>query len=125
MNLNLEQIKSITQGAENVTEANGNIQFLRFNNEEQEKYFKTGDLAYIDKDGYIFIKGRKKSVIVLKNGKNIFPEEVELYLNASPAVAESIVFGDDTGDETLVSAAVYPDMESLQSILKKEEISKK
>ena len=70
------------------------------------------------------ITGRSKNVIVTRNGKNIFPEEVEIYINSSPAVAESIVFGDDTGDETVVSAAVYPDIESLQNILNREEITK-
>lgn len=87
-------------------------------------WFRTGDLGTVDKNNCYRLTGRCKNVIVTRNGKNIFPEEVELYLNTSSAVAESIVFGDDTGDETLVSAAVYPDIEALQSILKKEEITK-
>ena len=56
-------------------------------------WFHTGDLASIDEDGYIFIKGRKKSVIVLKNGKNIFPEEMEHLVNRIEGVKESFVFG--------------------------------
>jgi long-chain acyl-CoA synthetase len=87
-------------------------------------WFRTGDLGTCDNNNCYRITGRSKNVIVTRNGKNIFPEEVELYINSSPAVAESIVFGDDTGDETLVSAAIYPDMESLQGILGREEISK-
>lgn len=55
--------------------------------------FYTGDLAKIDKDGYIFICGRKKSVIVLKNGKNIFPEEMENLVNRIEGVKESFIFG--------------------------------
>jgi long-chain acyl-CoA synthetase len=87
-------------------------------------WFKTGDIGTCDKNNCYRITGRSKNVIVTRNGKNIFPEEVEIYINSSPAVAESIVFGDDMGDETLVSAAVYPDIESLQSILNREEITK-
>lgn len=56
-------------------------------------WFATGDLAKIDKDGYIFICGRKKSVIVLKNGKNIFPEEMENLVNKIEGVKESFIFG--------------------------------
>jgi len=55
--------------------------------------FYTGDLARIDEEGYIFICGRKKSVIVLKNGKNIFPEEMENLVNKIEGVKESFVFG--------------------------------
>ena len=56
-------------------------------------WFHTGDLASIDEDRYIFIKGRKKSVIVLKNGKNIFPEEMEHLVNRIEGVKESFIFG--------------------------------
>ena len=59
----------------------------------QEGWFYTGDLAKIDEDGYIYICGRKKSVIVLKNGKNIFPEEMENLVNKIEGVKESFVFG--------------------------------
>ncbi len=59
----------------------------------KDGWFHTGDLAKIDKDGYIFICGRKKSVIVLKNGKNIFPEEMENLINKIEGVKESFVFG--------------------------------
>ena len=70
-----------------------------YGNEEATKeaivdgWFYTGDLASIDEEGYIFIKGRKKSVIVLKNGKNIFPEEMENIVNRIEGVKESFVFG--------------------------------
>lgn len=57
------------------------------------EWFYTGDLAKIDDDGYIYICGRKKSVIVLKNGKNIFPEEIESLINKIEGVKESFVFG--------------------------------
>ncbi len=60
---------------------------------EEDGWFHTGDLAKIDEEGYIYICGRKKSVIVLKNGKNIFPEEMENLVNKIEGVVESFVFG--------------------------------
>jgi len=76
---------------------------------------KTGDLATIDEDGFIFIKGRKKSVIVLKNGKNVFPEEIEKAINLIPNVKESFVFGrpksDDITDIKLNALIVYDEEE--------------
>lgn len=63
------------------------------------EWFYTGDLARIDEEGYIFICGRKKSVIVLKNGKNIFPEEMEALVNKIDGVSESFVFGKQQTDD--------------------------
>ena len=60
---------------------------------DEDGWFHTGDLAYFDKDDYIFITGRKKSVIVLQNGKNIFPEELEMIIDKLPGVKESFVYG--------------------------------
>ena len=59
----------------------------------KDGWFQTGDLARIDEEGYIFICGRKKSVIVLKNGKNIFPEEMATLINKEDGVEESFIFG--------------------------------
>ena len=59
----------------------------------KDGWFQTGDLARIDEEGYIFICGRKKSVIVLKNGKNIFPEEMETLINKEDGVEEAFIFG--------------------------------
>ena len=59
----------------------------------KEGWFYTGDLAKIDEEGYIFICGRKKSIIVLKNGKNIFPEEMENLVNKIEGIKESFIFG--------------------------------
>ena len=59
----------------------------------KDEWFYTGDLAKIDEEGYVYICGRKKSVIVLKNGKNIFPEEMENLVNKIEGVEESFIFG--------------------------------
>ena len=73
---------------------------------EGNRWFHTGDLGYIDKDGFIFITGRKKNVIVLKNGKNIFPEELEALITNLPYVAENMVYGKEKGDDLVVSVKV-------------------
>lgn len=76
-----------------------NIMLGYYQNEDATKkaiidgWFYTGDLARIDEDGYIFICGRKKNVIVLKNGKNIYPEEMENLINKIEGVEESFVYG--------------------------------
>ena len=85
-------------------------------------YFYTGDLGYIDKDGFVFITGRKKDMIVLKNGKKIFPEEIEILINSLPYVTESIAFGslddsklDRNTDVTLCAKVIY-DEEELKKV---------
>ena len=65
----------------------------------QDGWFLTGDLAKIDDEGYIFICGRKKSVIVLKNGKNIFPEEMESLINKIEGIKESFIYGKQLSDD--------------------------
>ena len=86
-----------------------------YNNEEATKetiedgWLHTGDLARIDEDGYIFISGRKKFVIVLKNGKNIYPEEIETLINKIEGIKESFVYGkpEDDGDYKICAKIVY------------------
>ena len=77
----------------------------------RDGYFYTGDLGYFDKDGYLFITGRSKNMIVLKNGKKVFPEELELLVNRLNLVEESMVFGlpddEDKNDIKLSVKVVY------------------
>lgn len=76
----------------------------------EEGYFKTGDLGYLDKEGNLYISGRIKNVIVLKNGKNVFPEESQILIDKIPGVLESFVFGynkENPKDPKIVAKIVY------------------
>ena len=75
----------------------------------KDGWFYTGDLGYIDKNGYIFITGRKKNVIVLKNGKNVYPEELEQLISGLPYVKENMVFGKEKEDDLVVSVKIVYD----------------
>lgn len=89
------------------------------NNAIQDGWLYTGDLAKIDDDGYIFICGRKKSVIVLKNGKNIFPEEMEKLVNKIDGVKESFIFGKCTNkskDDIKLNVKIVFDKAEVESI---------
>ena len=102
-----------------------------YHNEEATKetiedgWLHTGDLAKIDKDGYIFICGRKKFVIVLKNGKNIYPEELETLINKIEGVKESFVYGrpEDDGDYKICAKIVY-DKELMEELYHEKEEEK-
>lgn len=90
-----------------------NVMIGYYENEEltsevlEDGWFHTGDLGYMDKDGYIFLTGRKKDMIVLKNGKKAFPEEIEILINKIPEVQDSFVFGEPIdGDWTDLRIAV-------------------
>ena len=73
-------------------------------------WLHTGDYGYMDDEGFLYVSGRKKSVIVTKNGKNIFPEEIEYVLGEYPYIEEVLVHGVDgmRNDDVIVKAEVYP-----------------
>ncbi|GAB4253512.1 MAG: AMP-dependent synthetase/ligase [Acidobacteriota bacterium] len=83
----------------------------------REGWLYTGDLGYLDKDGFLFISGRRKSVIVTPNGKNVYPEELESLLNQSPYILESLVWGgpDPDPSKTEVQAIIVPDTQALDA----------
>ena len=97
---------------------------------DEEGYFRTGDTGYIDKDGFIFITGRIKDMIVLKNGKKIFPEELEFLINKLPYVAESMVFGheDDTrndrNEDVILCTKIVYDKEKIKQHFANQDESK-
>ena len=96
-----------------------NVMLGYYKNEEVTKevftedgYFRTGDIGYLDKDGYLFITGRKKNIILLSNGKNIFPEEIEEYVRKIPGVLENVVVGrTPEGGNTTITTIIVPDMQ--------------
>ena len=112
-----------------------NVMLGYYKNEQATKdtfkgeYLKTGDLGKIDKDGYLYICGRAKSVIITKNGKNVYPEELEEILNKNDYIEESLVAGNFNEDhkDTEVSALIVLNMDNIKKKFKKptkEDITK-
>ncbi len=98
----------------------GNVMLGYYKNPEataeaiQDGWFHTGDLGYLDKDGYVHLTGRKKNVIITANGKNIYPEELEFMLIACDIISESMIWGmNEHGKDTSVIATIRIDEEEL------------
>lgn len=88
---------------------------------DEDGFFHTGDLGYLDDQGFVIITGRKKNVIIAKNGKNIFPEEIESLLGRSPLIAEVLVSGEDDGKgDVIVTATIFPNQETVTALLGEE-----
>jgi len=122
-------VKIINRDEEGIGEIclkGSNIMMGYYNNPEEtakvlvDGWFHTGDLGYVDSEKFIYITGRQKNVIITKNGKNVYPEELENYLARIPFIAESMVWGnegDDGSNETSIVATVTLDDDELTDIL--------
>ena len=116
-NVEVEIVNKDENGIGELCAKGPNVMLGYYENDEatkevlQDGWFHTGDLGYVDKDGYIFLTGRKKDMIVLKNGKKVFPDEVEVLINRLDLVSECLVFGmpdkNDKNDITLSVKVVY------------------
>lgn len=103
----------------------GNIMLGYYKNPEasaevlRDGWFHTGDLGYLDEDHFVHITGRIKNVIITKNGKNVYPEEIENYLGKIPYVDESLVWGKDSEEtgETLIFASIRADYDEVKEAL--------
>lgn len=118
------EIKIINKNEEGVGEIicrGDNVMLGYYENEEatnevlKDGWFYTGDYGVIDEDGFIKFEGRKKNIIIAKNGKNVYPEELETMLMRSDYVAECMVYGhEDEDGETYIHAQVYPDKAAVE-----------
>ena len=128
-----EDVKIINKdekGIGEITVKGPNVMKGYYENEEAtnesfiDGYFKTGDLGYLDKQGYLHVTGRIKEMIVLKNGKKVFPQEIETLINESPYVEESFVYGkiQNDGNVKISVKVVYSDENEKLKGKSKEEI---
>lgn len=101
-----------------------NVMLGYFNNDQANKdaftedgYFRTGDLGYFDSEGYLYLTGREKNLIILANGKNVYPEEIEEYIYRIDLVKECVVVArKNTLDEQVITALIYPDYDALAGL---------
>lgn len=112
-NTEVKIVDKDSNGIGEITVKGPNVMLGYYENEEatnavlKDGWFHTGDLGYIDKDGFLFITGRKKDMIVLKNGKKVFPEELETLINRNEEIEESFVYGmPDKNDKSKIKVAV-------------------
>ena len=110
------------EGVGEICAKGDNVMIGYYNDPEETKrvlhdgWLHTGDLGYFDKDGFLFITGRLKRVLITKNGKNVFPEEIESLLNKSEIIKESMVYQKENKekDDTIISAILVPDYDKVK-----------
>ena len=84
---------------------------------EEDGWLHTGDLGFMDNEGWIYLTGRKKNIIVTKTGENVYVEEIEEYINQSPYIEDSMVFPYDNNGEEIVGVQILPNMEYVRTKL--------
>ncbi|MBO5349827.1 MAG: AMP-binding protein [Clostridia bacterium] len=92
---------------------------------DEEGWFNSGDIGYLDKDGFLYITGRSKNVIVTQNGKNIYPEEIEILLKKNTEIKECMVYGkaQENSKELILTARVIPNYIEIEEKYGKDSIS--
>ena len=122
--MTVEIINKDKDGIGEVRVKGPNIMMGYYENEEatnkvlKDGWFYTGDLGYIDNDGFLFLTGREKDVIVMKNGKKVFPEELEILVDNLPEVEESFIYGmAQKGDKNdpMVSVKIVYNKEAIKN----------
>lgn len=114
-NVTVEVVQKDENGIGEIRAKGPNVMLGYYENEEatnavlKDGWFYTGDLGYFDEEGFLFVTGRKKNVIVLKSGKKVFPEELEELVNKIDVVKESMVFGFPKDDDVDVSVKIQYD----------------
>lgn len=124
-NFDMKVVDINEEGIGEICLKGGNVMLGYYNMPEataevlKDGWFYTGDLGYIDSEGYAYITGRKKNVIITKNGKNVYPEEIEYYLSSIPYVLESFVYDreSDDGLDTVIVASIRIDEEEVADAL--------
>lgn len=124
-NFDMKVVNVNEEGIGEICLKGGNVMLGYYNMPEataevlKDGWFYTGDLGYIDSEGYAYITGRKKNVIITKNGKNVYPEELEYYLSNIPYVLESLVYDKESedGSDTVIVAAIRIDEEEVSETL--------
>ncbi len=124
--LNCLEVKIDNPNADGIGEIickGDNVMLGYYENDEEtakvlrDGWFYTGDLGYIDEDGFVIISGRKKNIIIDKNGKNVYPEELETFINKNDYVLESMVYAHEDGDVFEIRAQVFPNMPEIEQKL--------
>ncbi len=122
--IEIQIVDKDTSGIGEITAKGPNVMLGYYNDKAltdtviKDSWFHTGDLGYIDKDGFLFITGRKKDMIVLKNGKKVFPEELELLVNNLEEVEESFIYGlpeDNDKNDVKIAVKIVYDEKNIKS----------